>query len=36
VEIYRPGQEVEVLDNPTSISGEPVLPGFTLDLKGIL
>jgi len=36
VEIYRPGQEVEILDNPTSVSGEPVLPGFTLDLKGIL
>ena len=36
VEIYQPGQEVEILDDPTSISGEPVLPGFTLDLKGIL
>ena len=36
VEIHRPGQDVEVLDSPTSISGEPVLPGFTLDLKGIL
>ena len=36
VEIYRPGQEVEVLDNPASVSGEPILPGFTLDLKGIL
>ncbi len=36
VEIYRPGQEVEILDNPTSISGEPILAGFTLNLKGIL
>lgn len=36
VEMYRPGQEVEILDNPASVSGEPVLPGFTLDLKGIL
>ena len=36
VEIYRPGQELEVLDNPSSISGEPVLPGFMLDLKDIL
>ena len=35
VEIYRPGQDVEILDNPTSVSGEPVLLGFTLDLKGI-
>jgi Uma2 family endonuclease len=36
VEIYRPGQEVEVLDNPAFVSGDPVLPGFTLDLKDIL
>jgi Uma2 family endonuclease len=36
VEIYRPGQEVEILDAPASISGDPVLPGFTLDLEDIL
>ena len=36
VEIYRPGQEAGVLDNPASVSGEPILPGFTLDLKDIL
>ena len=36
IEIYRPGQDVDVLDNPTSVSGEPVLPGFTLSLKSIL
>ena len=36
VEIYRPGQEAEVLDHPASLSGEDVLPGFTLDLTGIL
>ncbi len=36
VEIYRLGQEVEVLDNPASVSSEDVLPGFTLSLKGIL
>ena len=36
VEIYRPGQDVEVLGNPVSLSGEDVLPGFTLDLAGIL
>ena len=36
VEIYRPGQEVEILDNPTSLSGEEVLPGFVLSLEGIL
>jgi Uma2 family endonuclease len=32
VEIYRPGQEVEVLESPVSLSGESVLPGFRLDL----
>ena len=36
VEVYRPGQDVEILDDPASISGDPVLPGFTLDLKDIL
>ncbi|NJL78997.1 MAG: hypothetical protein HC836_21265 [Richelia sp. RM2_1_2] len=33
VEIYRQGQAVEVLDSPTSLSGEDVLPGFVLDLS---
>jgi Uma2 family endonuclease len=33
VEIYRLGQEVEVLESPTSLSGEDVLPGFSLDLS---
>lgn len=36
VEIYRIGQEVEVLKSPAILSGEDVLPGFVLDLKGIL
>lgn len=36
VEVYRPGREVETLDHPKSLSGEDVLPGFVLDLKGIL
>lgn len=36
VEIHRPGRPAEVLDRPTTLSGEDVLPGFTLDLKGIL
>ena len=35
VEIYRIGQEVEILDNPSSLSGEDVLPGFVLDLEKI-
>jgi Uma2 family endonuclease len=33
VEIYRQGQEVEILDNPTTLSGEDILPGFVLDLQ---
>lgn len=36
VEIYRPGREVEILDNPSTLSGEDVLPGFVLSLVGIL
>ena len=36
VEIYRPGQDVEILESPTSLFGEDVLPGFVLDLQGIL
>lgn len=35
VEIYQPGAEVEVLDNPTQVSGESVLPGFVLNLGSI-
>jgi Uma2 family endonuclease len=33
--VYRPNQAVEHLENPTTISGEPVLPGFVLDLQRI-
>ena len=36
VEVYRQGQDKQVLSSPTSLSGEEVLPGFVLDLKGIL
>jgi Uma2 family endonuclease len=35
VEIYRQGQEVEVLQSPTTFSGEKVLPGFVLNLEPI-
>ena len=35
VEIYRVGQQVEILNNPQTLSGEDVLPGFTLDLSEI-
>ncbi|CCQ53111.1 Protein of unknown function DUF820 [Crocosphaera watsonii WH 8502] len=35
VEIYRPDQEVEILQNPQFLSGETILPDFTLDLTDI-
>lgn len=35
VEIYRPNQVVEVLESPTTLSGEDVLPGFVLNLQPI-
>lgn len=35
VEIYRQGKEVEVLESPTQLSGEDVLPGFVLDLQTV-
>jgi Uma2 family endonuclease len=36
VEIYRTNQVVEILVNPDRLSGEEILPGFILDLNGIL
>jgi Uma2 family endonuclease len=35
VEIYRLGQDVEVLAAPETLSGEDVLPGFVLDMRSI-
>jgi len=35
VEIYRPGQDVEFLQSPLTLSGENVLPGFVLNLQKI-
>ena len=35
VEIYRPRQGVEVPQQPQTLSGENVLPGFGLDLQPI-
>jgi len=32
VYVYRPSAEVSCLDNPATVSGEPVLPGFAMDL----
>ena len=33
--IYRPEKQVEIRENPAEISGEPLLQGFTLNLKEI-
>lgn len=35
VYIYRPSQEPEILDNPETVNGEPVLPGFVLRMAKI-
>jgi len=35
VEVYRQGKAVEILQNPQSLSGEDVLPGFVLNLDPI-
>lgn len=35
VYVYRPDRPVERLDAPLSLSGEPELPGFALDLRSI-
>lgn len=35
VYVYRPGQPVEVLENPARVSGEDVLPGFELNPQEI-
>ncbi|MDJ0692532.1 MAG: Uma2 family endonuclease [Xenococcaceae cyanobacterium MO_188.B32] len=35
VEIYRIGEDKEVINNPSSLSGEKLLPGLTVDLADI-
>ncbi len=35
VHVYRPGQPVEVHDKPATLSGEPELPGFTMDFADV-
>ena len=36
VYVYRPGQEVQVVENAASLDASPELPGFVLDLQAIL
>lgn len=35
VYIYRPNREVEILDNPEAVNGNPELPGFVLRMTKI-
>jgi Uma2 family endonuclease len=35
VHVYRPGQAPQVIDNPLTLSGDPELPGFVLDLSRV-
>jgi Uma2 family endonuclease len=35
VEIYRLGQDKQLISNPSSLSGEELLPGLTVDLADI-
>ena len=35
VYVYRPGQPVEILEEPDTVSGDPVLPGFVLEMQRI-
>ena len=35
VYVYRTGQPVDLLENPETVSGDPVLPGFVLNLQDI-
>ena len=35
VHVYLAGQPMEILEEPDTVSGEPVLPGFALDLRSI-
>jgi Uma2 family endonuclease len=32
VYVYQPNQEVVILDNPETVSADPLMPGFTLNL----
>ncbi len=36
VYIYRPTQDVEILDDPETLSGEDVLPGFAFEVKRLV
>jgi len=35
VHVYRPNDQIEIADKPDKVSGDPILPGFVLNLKPI-
>lgn len=35
VHVYQPEEDVQILENPRKVSGDPVLQGFVLDLRPI-
>lgn len=35
VHVYRPGVEPEILDDPETVSGEPLMNGFVLDVRSL-
>ena len=35
VHVYRPESPVEILARPQSVSADPLLPGFSLDMADI-
>lgn len=35
VHVYRPGQPVQILDDPATVACDPELPGFTLDVRSV-
>jgi Uma2 family endonuclease len=35
VYIYRPQAPVQTMENPEAVSGDPILPGFALDLREV-
>ena len=36
VHVFRAGREVEILDDPETLSGEDVLPGFVLEVRRLV
>ena len=34
--VFRPGQPAEILDNPETLSGEDVLPGFVFEVRRLI